>query len=367
MNFPDTGPYRLSGQMQRSGLQFSFTNVHGVTGGSDIGGTVRVDSTGARTQLTADLHSGRLRRVDLGRGAANRAPERKEGQPLLADTPIGMSGLRGTDSNIVFRARDVDMGKLQLNTLVARVKVDHGVLTAEPVSAAFADGRVTARWKFDGSRDMIATQVALDFDGLQLGQFGHRDDGQPPVEGLLRGRLKLAGKGRSLHELAASADGTFVAILPHGDIRASLAKLGGIDLRGLGLKLAGKQEMASVRCGIVDFELHDGTLTSKALVLDTEPVLIEGSGAADLDSEALDFQFRGHPKHFGVRLRTSLVVHGTLAQPVVGLKAGSSVAQAGAGVALGLLLTPLAAIAAFIDPGRAQDADCAALIATHGG
>ena len=87
----------------------------------------------------------------------------------------------------------------------------------------------------------------------------------------------------------------------------------------------------------------------------------------DLGSEALDFQLRSHPKHAGVRLRTSLVVHGTLAQPVVGLKAGSSVAQAGGGVALGVLLTPLAAIAAFIDPGRAQDADCAALIATNGG
>jgi hypothetical protein len=42
-------------------------------------------------------------------------------------------------------------------------------------------------------------------------------------------------------------------------------------------------------------------------------------------------------------------------------------AQAGASAALGVLLTPLAAIAAFIDLGRAQDADCAALIATNGG
>lgn len=366
-NFPDTGSYRVSGKLQRSGLQFTFTNVHGVTGESDIAGIVHVDSTAARTQLTADLHSGQLRRVDLGKGAAKRAPERKEGQPLLPDTPIEVGDLRRTDSTIIYRARDVDMGKLKLNTLVARVKVDHGVLTAAPVSAQFADGSVTGQWKFDGSKDMFATQVALDFDGLQLSQFGRRDKDQPPLEGLLRGRLQLAGKGRSLHELAVSADGTIVAILPHGEIRASLAELGGIDLRGLGLMLSGKQEMTTVRCGVAAFEAHDGALTSKALVLDTEPVLIAGTGMVDLDSEALDFQFRSHPKHFGVRLRASLVVHGTLAQPVVGVKAGSSMAQAGAGAAVGALLTPLAAIAAFIDPGRAQDADCAALIAINGG
>lgn len=367
LNFPDTGSYRASGELQRSGLQFTFTNVQGKTGETDIAGTVHVDSTGKRTQVTADLHSRLLRGADLGKRAARRAPQRKAGQPLLPDTPIDIGNLRRSDSTFNYRARDVDMGKLKLNTLVARVKVDHGVLTAAPVTAKFADGSATGQLKFDGSKDVFATQAALHFDGLQLSQFGHHKDGQPPLEGLLRGRLQLAGKGRSPHELAANAEGIIVAILPAGQIRASLAELGGIDFRGLGLVLSGKSEMTTVRCGVAAFGAQDGMLTSKVLVVDTEPVLITGTGLVDLDSEALDFQFRGHPKHVGLRLRTSLVVHGTLAQPVVGLKAGSSIAQAGAGVALGVLLTPLAAIAAFIDPGRAQDADCAALIATHGG
>ena len=192
-NLPDTGPYHGSGKLQRSGLQFMFTNVHGVTGESDIGGIVHVDSTAARMQLTADLHSGQLRLVDLGERAAKRAPERKEGQPLLPDTPIEVGDLRRTDSTIVYRARDVDMGKLKLHTLVARVKVDHGVLTAAPVSAEFADGSVTGRWQFDGSKDMYSTQIALEFDGLQLGKFGRRDKDQAPLEGLLRGRLQLSG------------------------------------------------------------------------------------------------------------------------------------------------------------------------------
>jgi uncharacterized protein involved in outer membrane biogenesis len=366
VNFPDTGTYRVSGEMQRAEMQFAFTNVQGKSGASDIAGTVRVDSTSERAQLTADLHSERLRRADLGKRAAKRAPERKQGQPLLPDTPMKLDALRRTDSTFNYRARNVDLGKLQLNTLAGTVKVDHGVLTAAPVSAKFADGSVTAQLKFDGSKDRAATQLALDLHGLQLSQFGRNKD-QPPLKGLLRAKVRLAGKGRSPHELAASTDGTIVAILPQGEIRASLAELGGIDFRGLGLMLSGKKPMTTLRCGVVAFDAHDGKLTSKALVIDTEPVLITGAGMLDLDSEALDFQFRGHPKRVRLRLRTSLVVHGTLAQPAVGLKASSSIAQTGAGVALGVLLTPLAAIAAFIDPGRAQDADCAALIASNGG
>jgi len=189
--------------------------------------------------------------------------------------------------------------------------------------------------------------------------------GRPEV----RGRVAEIARdtGRSVHELAVSANGTIVAILPQGEIRASLAEVGGIDLRALGLMLSGKKEMLNLRCGVAALEARGGKLTSSAFVVDTEPVLITGKGALDLDSEALDFQFRGYPKHVRLRLRTALVVGGTLSRPAVGLKAGHSIAQTGAGVALGVLLTPVAALAAFIDPGRAKDADCAALIATQGG
>ncbi|MEO8308412.1 MAG: AsmA family protein [Pseudomonadota bacterium] len=371
LKFPDTGAYQASGKLRRSGLRFNFTDIEGKTGGSDIAGSVRVDSTHPRSQVTAELRSGLLRLVDVGKKAAGRATQRKEGQPLLPDTPIDIGNLRRSDMTLNYRARNVYVSKLKLNTLVAHVEIDHGVVSAAPVSAKFADGKMTGSWKFDASREVLATQLAVDIEGLQLNQFTRGQStgvqGQPPLDGLLRAKLKFAGKGRSVHEIAASANGTMVAILPHGEIRKSLAELAGMDFRALGLALSDKKQMTPVRCGVMAFEAHDGTLTSDALVVDTEPVLITGKGTLDLDSEALDFQLQGHPKHFGLRLRSPVVVHGTLSQPQIGLKAGNALAQGAAGVALGVLLTPVAAIAAFIDPGRAQDADCAALIATHGG
>jgi uncharacterized protein involved in outer membrane biogenesis len=367
VNFPDTGAYHLAGQMHRAGLRFDFAQVQGTSGKSDIAGTVGVDSTAGRTQVTADLQSARLRRADLGKQAAGRASPRAAGQPLLGDAPLQLDNLRRTDWTINYRAGAVDLDKLHLNTLAMRIVVDHGVLTAAPVSAKFIDGSVTGHWRFDGSNDVAAMDIALDFNGLQLGQFGNHPKRPAPLEGALRGRLQLGVKGRSMHELAASADGMIVAVLPQGSVRASLAELGGIDLRGLGLLLGRSNAMTPVRCGVVALEARAGLLTSQVMVLDTGPVLVTGAGTLDLSSEALDFQFRGHPKHVRLRLRAPLLVRGTLALPQFGPAKGKPLAQAGAGVALGVLLTPLAAIAMFIDPGRAQDADCATLIATSGG
>ena len=63
-----------------------------------------------------------------------------------------------------------------------------------------------------------------------------------------------------------------------------------------------------------------------------------------------------------MRLRSPVVIHGTLAHPSIGVQAGAGLGQAAAAVALGVVLTPLAAVLAFVDPGLAKDADCAALL-----
>jgi hypothetical protein len=61
-------------------------------------------------------------------------------------------------------------------------------------------------------------------------------------------------------------------------------------------------------------------------------------------------------------LRSPVLIRGTLKHPSIVLEARNSLVQAGEAVALGVLLTPLAAVLAFVDPGLAKDADCAALL-----
>jgi hypothetical protein len=56
-------------------------------------------------------------------------------------------------------------------------------------------------------------------------------------------------------------------------------------------------------------------------------------------------------------------MQGTLLHPAVGIKADKLAEQAGAAAALGVLLTPVAAAIAFIDPGLAKDQDCSTVLA----
>jgi AsmA family protein len=63
-----------------------------------------------------------------------------------------------------------------------------------------------------------------------------------------------------------------------------------------------------------------------------------------------------------LRLRTPITLRGSLLQPKIGVQPGKLAAQTGGAVALAALLTPVAAVLAFVDGGLAKDANCAALV-----
>ena len=366
VTFPNTGTYRLSGKLARRGTHFQYDDLLATSGQSDMHGTLAIETSGHRPQIEADLHSQLLRMADLGERAAGRLSDAEEAKaPMLPDTALRLVGIRRDDSVVKFHAQNLAVGRMMLHAVAAQATIDHGVLVVTPLTANLPDGKVSGRIRFDATHAIPAADLDLRVTDLRLGQFNRKGSTEPPLDGLLQAHLALKGNGMSMHQLAASANGTVTAVLPHGAIRASFAELTGIDVtRALGLVVRKDQKETPVRCGVASFQVHEGIVTAQTVVVDTDPILITGTGAIHLDSEALDLAIRGRPKSWRlVRLRTPVMIRGTLKHPSIGIEAGKSITQAGEAVALGILLTPLAAVLAFVDPGLAKDADCAALLA----
>ncbi len=360
----NTGKYRVAGTLARRGTHSKFGDLIATSGQSDVRGTVSIETSSGRPELDADLNSQILRLSDLGARAAGREPETGTAPLLLSDAMLDPKALRRGDANVNFRARRLDVGRVSLQGVSAKLSVDHGILVVTQLTADVLAGKLLANLRLDATTDNPAAELNLKIADLQLGEIEHKSKGPPPFEGLLQARVTVAGRGRSVHQVAASADGRVTAVLPHGAMRASLAELTGIDLGDLGRILTKNKQDTVVRCGVASFQAHEGTLTAQSLVVDTDPILITGDGTIHLDSEALDLTFRGHPKTLTLlRLRSPILMRGTLTHPSVDIKARNSVVQTAEAVALGVLLTPLAAVLAFVDPGLTKDADCAALIA----
>ena len=154
---------------------------------------------------------------------------------------------------------------------------------------------------------------------IHLEQFKSKTATEAPMQGVLQGRLRLAGQGNSVHAVAADANGTLSTVLAHGEMRAAFAELLGIDaVRGLGLLLAGQQQTA-IRCGIISFDIKDGDAQTQRILLDTQNVLLSGDGHITLGDEKLDLNLRGAPKEIRLgRIRAPINIRGTLRHPGAG-------------------------------------------------
>jgi AsmA family protein len=336
----NTGHYRVTGHYSRHSTQSRFTNLQLATGQSDVAGALDIEVATGRPRSTAKLSAHNLRLADFGLRAAGR--ETDPWPLLLSNAAVNPNAMRRTDAVVELKADHVQVGRQVLQDVSGKLQLEHGIATAAPISGEILGGRLSGKVKLDANQDPPQADVDLSIVDLQLAQLPHKSV-DAPLEGAARVHLKISGRGASVHQVAAAAEGSASLVLPKGTMRASLAELIGLDLRGLGLALEKNKTDTNVRCAAADFQAHAGIFTVQRLVLDTEPVRIDGEGSIHMDTETLDLLLRGEPKSMRVlRLKAPLKVQGTLAHPSVGIEQGDRK----------LVL---------VDRGRGKDEDCAAL------
>jgi AsmA family protein len=314
---------------------------------------------------TLHLHGAKPKPAPVRSAEAKQADiKAAKGETLFPDAKLDLKRIRGMDANVHYRAESVKTQKMAIREITLALKLQRGVLSLAPVSFVLPEGKLTSNIRVDGSKDVPAVDIDARLTHVRLSEFKMKG-GQEPLDGTLVARALLHGRGKSLHEVASTAQGTLTAVIPHGDISSAFAELVGIDAaRGLGLLLSGNQQKTAIRCGVADFKAEGGVLAAQDIVFDTDKILILGRGEIDLGPEIIDLTLTGQPKKFRLfRIKSPIEIKGTLEKPKVGLKPGNTPGEVAIATALGVLATPLASVLGFIDPGLAKNADCASLIA----
>jgi uncharacterized protein involved in outer membrane biogenesis len=343
VSLPNTGIFHLHGRMVRRGSQTLYSDLEAVSGQSDVRGQVSLDTQkSGRTLVHADLSSALLRLVDVGLRAAGRDPHPDAPPKLFSDVQLITPAARRVDVTGKYSARRLLLSRFEVSELSAPFAIERGLIKAPQVTGHFMGGNFVLHLDADANQAPARTRIEMRLTGLQLAQIPHKGE-PPPYEGSLLLQIHAQGRGDSLHALAAGADGNLSARVLQGTIRASLAELAGIDLRGLGLTLTGRTREVPVHCAAADFEIHTGVMRATRFFIDSEPVFISGEGQVLLDHETLDLKLHGEPKGLRIlRLKAPVLVQGTLLQPKLSVDVADS----------GLKL---------VDRGTPNDADCGAL------
>jgi uncharacterized protein involved in outer membrane biogenesis len=375
---PNTPPYNLRGEITRQGSRFGMPRVAGRVGDSDVRGTwTAAPQDNGRMLFEGDFRSNSLDFDDLmavlggppdtretasaeqRQMAANLAAQGR----LLPDAQLDISRVRNMDAQVSYRAARVRSQRVPLRAVSVNVNLNEGLLRLDPMTLDLTRGRVGGAVSINARRDTPRVDLDVRLTNARLESI-FRIGGRQPMTGAVQGRVQLTGYGGSVRDAAANANGQVTFVVPSGEIREAFAELTGINVtRGLGLLLTDDQSKIGVRCGVASFSVNNGIARSRTMVFDTETMLIEGSGTISLRDERLDLEIEGEPKEPRlIRVAAPISIEGRLRSPRVGVEIEDAADQ-GLAAVLATIAAPLAAVLPFIDPGLAEDANCAALLA----
>ncbi len=386
---PETPRYALNGQVTRQGPVWNVTRIRGRLGQSDLGGELAYDRSQAVPLLTGKLQSKVLDFDDLaplvglpeqprsvaagpavpaatGVAPASAATAKKAAPPgrVLPTATLDVRRLRAMDADVVYSAARIsNVRALPLERADIHIRIKAGVMDLDPLKLGVAGGQLSGRLRINATSDPAAVAVNLDARGLQLNRLFPSVESTRSSLGRLAGNIDLKGRGNSAASMLGTASGDVALLMGQGQISNLLLEFAGLDGGEIIKFLLRGDRNVQLRCAAAAFDVKQGVMTSRAIVLDTVDTVIVGTGTVSLADESLDLVLRPSPKDASIlSLRSPLKITGTFAAPRAGPDKAALAGRAAIALALGAL-NPLLALAATIETGPGVDANCPQVLA----
>jgi uncharacterized protein involved in outer membrane biogenesis len=384
---PETPRYQVSGHLDKQGDVWSVGKINGKLGNSDLTGQLSFDRSQAVPLLTGKLQSKALDFDDLaplvglpeqprsaaalpgiapvaaGTGPAKVARDTRPPGRVLPTAVLDAARLKAMNADVQYSAaRITNVRQLPLDRMSVHVKLKDGVLQLDPTDVGVAGGRMTGRIRIDGNSDPAVAEVKLDARALELGQLFPTAKLTQASFGKIHGLIQLKGRGNSVAQMLGTSSGDVAMLMGRGQISNLLLEIAGLDGGEILKFFVEGDKNAQLRCAAATFDVSQGLMTSRALVLDTSDTVIYGAGSISLANEAMDLTLHPYPKDKSIlALRSPLKLAGTFAKPKAGVDKAALTGKAGFVLALGAI-NPLLGLAATVETGPGKDADCRSVL-----
>jgi len=377
---PRTRTYTARATLVKTGDEYAFTHLVGRFGASDLSGKFTIRNIRPRLKIDAALATRSLDIIDAApfigynpdtvaaKGAIAAAAESGAAPArVLPDANLRVDSIKNFDADAhwtvgVVRSRNVPISHIDLTvSLVDRL------LKLSPLTFSMARGNVAADIVMDERRVPMHTDYDIRLAPTPMGKLlaGYGVD-EAGTTGVVKGRIQLAGVGDTLHQSLSNAHGRIAFIMPEGTFWTRNVQIAELDIGTFAQKmLQGKlKEPVHINCGLIGFTVRNGVAAADPILIDTTKNVMLGRGGFSFRNEALDMAFRADGKKFSLISGQSPVgIQGTFAKPGINPISGDLIERAGAGLALGIVGTPLATVLAFVDIGDAKAAKCGPVLA----
>lgn len=371
---PDTRSYRFTSHLTKAGDEWRFRRLRGGFGNSDLAGAMTISMPEDRIRIVADLASRSVDIVDIGpfvgydpnrlaaQGAKGTVTTVGGAPRLLPDAPLRAEALSAFDAKVKYRVRDIRAPSFPISNVELALDLERSLLKLSPLSFDIARGHLSSDIIINARQRPVLTDYDIRLAPTPMGRllagWGVEESG---TTGVVKARVQLRGRGDTVHDSLATADGRIAIILPKGTMWTRNIQLSELDVGTFLTKMFAKklEKPVEINCGLIAFTVRNGIAAADPILIDTTKNVVTGRGGFSFRDESIDLAVRADGKTFSLFSGQSPVgLTGHFAEPGLDVISPQLLARAGAGLGLGLVASPLAAVFAFVDPGDAKAADC---------
>ena len=377
---PDTRAYRFTSDLTKDGGKWKFTHLAGHFGDSDLAGRMTISMPKDRLRIDADLTSRQVDIIDIGpfigyephklaTVGPTAAATTHGGAPgrILPDAPLRIQSLSRFDAHVDYKVDHVRAPHWPISNIALTLDLDHDLLRLSPLTLDISGGHLSSDVTIDARGRAVRTDYDIRLSPTPMGRlFAGFGADQSGTTGTLTARARMSGTGDSVRKSLATSSGRIAVLIPAGTFWTRNVQLSELDIGVFLQKLLQHKLKKPVRinCGLVAFTVRDGIATADPILIDTNKDVMTAQGGFSFRDESIDLTFRSRAKTFSLFSGQSPVrVGGRFANPQLQVISPQLIARGVAGVALGVVASPIAAILAFVDPGTAPNTACGPVLA----
>jgi hypothetical protein len=314
--WPAIGPVQLDSQIRKSdkGKKFNTTLT---AGESEVQANLNVLFKTSPVRISGTITARKMYVYELlEKASSGEKKKRSSKEPIFSREPIDFELLKQADIDIAIEVESFAQESFLAESAQFHVGIKSGLLSISPAHFVYPKGKL----------DMDLQLDAREHPRLTFKAFGEHIDPRRALdiqkykgefEAEMNIDVSFGTSGLTPHELASNSQGRIYITMQNGKLPAALIDLVFWDVAGWAWKKAKNDRYYDFDCGVADYSMEQGVISTKAFILDAEHITITGGGTIDLGREEIEYVLLPKKKTLFIKKADPVNIEGPLNDPKV--------------------------------------------------
>jgi len=298
---PPLAAYEIKATVHAGEERIDVSDLNIRIGAGRIGGEVLIDSIDDRHRITLEVAASHLQTDDFVAAAdgwrqqdAGTEPEDAVADPTEDDGLLPMLFETVTaltedyDIDVKLAIDELYGGTNYLGAAEFRFLADEDELRISPLQISLPGGDVNIEYSLRDVSGRADMELQLHIDRLEYTGLPRLLNPELEASGLVYLDVSLGATAPDRAGLSGAIEGTADLVLLPGDIDASVLDLWVANVVFAILPAPADTRTKKLNCMVVRFDVADGVMQSKTVMLDSTDVIVRGKGTIDLVNRQID-------------------------------------------------------------------------------